>query len=80
MNVLWILNGCGLEGGSVTGGPVRFHEVSRRWKAMGATQRLMTTSGGEAMLRGLGCDLPVVRVPASVFLRKEPCRAFRLWS
>lgn len=47
---------------------------------MGATQRLMTTSGGETMLRGLGCDLSVVRVPASVFLRKEPCRAFRFWS
>ena len=77
-HALWILNGCGLEGGSITGGPVRFHEVSRRWGD--CEHLLMTTSGGETMLRGMGCELPLVRVPASLVLRREPCRAFRLWS
>lgn len=80
MNVLWILNGCGLEGGSITGGPVRFHEVSRRFASAMESQRLMTTSGGETMLRGMGCDIPAIPVPASLFLHREPCRAFRLWS
>ena len=80
MKVLWILNGCGLEGGSITGGPVRFHEISRRWLAKGVEQHLMTTSGGETMLRGMGCELPMTHVPASLLLRKEPVRAFRLWS
>ncbi len=32
------------------------------------------------MLRGMGCRLPSVRVPASLVLRREPCRAFRFWS
>ena len=80
MRILWILNGCGLEGGGITGGPVRFHEVSRRWQGRDCEQRLMTTSGGEAMLRGMGCALDAVRVPASLLLRREPARAFRLWS
>ena len=80
MNVLWILNGCGLEGGSITGGPVRFHEVSHRWRMNDCRQLLMTTSGGETMLRGMGCALDALRVPASLLLKREPCRAFRLWS
>ncbi len=80
MNIVWILNGCGLESRSITGGPVRFHEVSRRWTGPDVRQTLMTTSGGEAMLRGLGCALETVRVPAALFLKSEPCRAFRLWS
>jgi hypothetical protein len=29
-SILWILNGCGLEGKGITGGPVRFYEISRR--------------------------------------------------
>lgn len=78
--ILWILNGCGLEGGSITGGPVRFHEISRRWQEFGCEQKLMTTSGGETMLRGMGCSIPSSVVPASLFLKHEPCRAFRLWS
>ena len=78
--VLWILNGCGLEGGSVTGGPVRFHEVSRRWGGGDCAQHLLTTSGGETMLRGMGCAIPSTVVSASLLLRREPCRAFRLWS
>ena len=77
--LLWILNGCGLEGGSVTGGPVRFHEISRRWQG-GVEQRLMTTPGGERMLRRMGCAIEAGIVPASLFLRREPFRAFRLWS
>ncbi len=79
--VLWILNGCGLEGGSVTGGPVRFHEVSRRWGAADRVRQLLVTTGGEeAMLRGVGCAIPSVLTPASLLLRHEPFRAFRLWS
>lgn len=80
MHVLWILNGCGLEGGSITGGPVRFHEVSRRWTERGVAQSLLTTSGGETMLRAMGCSLNAAIVPASLFLRREPFRFFRLWS
>ena len=80
MRILWILNGCGLEGGSITGGPVRFHEISRRWQNRGCKQLLMTTLGGEMMLRGMGCSLDTVRVPASLLLKREPVRAFRLWS
>ncbi len=80
MRILWILNGCGLEGGSITGGPVRFHEISRRWQGRDCNQLLMTTLGGETMLRGMGCTLEAVRVPASLLLKREPVRAFRLWS
>ena len=80
MRILWILNGCGLEGGSITGGPVRFHEISRRWQGRDCEQLLMTTLGGETMLRGMGCSLDAVRVPASLLLKREPVRAFRLWS
>jgi glycosyltransferase involved in cell wall biosynthesis len=79
--IQWILNGCGLEAGSITGGPVRFHEVARRWRRQAeATQRLMTTSGGEGMLRAMGCDLPVTTVRAALLLRREPWRGLRLWS
>ena len=77
--VLWILNGCGLEGGSVTGGPVRFHEISSRWIGR-ADQLLMTTAGGERLCRSLGNEVADVLVRASLFLRREPVRAFRLWS
>lgn len=77
--VLWILNGCGLEGGSVTGGPVRFHEISSRWLGR-AEQLLMTTTGGERLCRSLGSEVADVPVRASLFLRREPVRAFRFWS
>ncbi len=80
MRILWVLNGCGLEGRVITGGPVRFNEVSRRFGGMGFEQHLMTTRGGDAMLGGMGCTLPRTIVPASFFLKKEPCRPFRLWS
>ncbi len=86
MNVVWILNGCGMEADSITGGPVRFHEISRRWqfqpgaKRSPPKQRLMTTLGGERMLRRMGCELPVLRVPASLVLRHEPARVLRFWS
>ena len=33
-SILWILNGCGLEGRGITGGPVRFH-IERRLIALG---------------------------------------------
>ena len=79
-NILWILNGCGLEGRSITGGPVRFHEISRRFARFGIKQHLLTTPGGQAMQRKLGCELPMTVVPASLLLRDEPCRPFRLWS
>lgn len=81
LTVQWILNGCGLEAGSITGGPVRFHEIARRWQAdKDLAQRLMTTSGGAGMLRGLGCDLPVTLVRAGLWARRERWRAQRLWS
>lgn len=79
-SLLWILNGCGLEGLSITGGPVRFHEISKRFAGLGFRQHLLTTSGGRAMQAKLGCDVPMTVVPASLFLRKEPCRIFRFWS
>ena len=79
-SILWILNGCGLEGHGITGGPVRFNEISSRFSGYGHTQHLLTTSGGRAMLRDLGCKLPMTVVPASILLKKEPCRPFRLWS
>lgn len=79
-SILWVLNGCGLEGKGITGGPVRFHEVSRRFAAFGHKQHLMTTEGGRVMQTTLGCTLPMTVVPSSLFFRKEPCRAFRFWS
>ena len=79
-SILWILNGCGLEGRGITGGPVRFHEVSKRFAANGRIQHLLTTPGGKAMQTTLGCQLPMTVVPASLLLRSEPCRPFRFWS
>ena len=79
-SILWILNGCGLEGRGITGGPVRFHEVSKRFAAAGHVQHLLTTPGGKAMQTTLGCKLPMTVVPASLLLRNEPCRPFRFWS
>lgn len=79
-SVLWILNGCGLEGKGITGGPVRFYEISRRFKSCGISQHLLTTGGGKTMQSTLGCDLPMTIVPASILLGKEPCRPFRFWS
>ena len=76
-SILWILNGCGLEGLSITGGPVRFHEVSSRFAGFGFRQHLLTTSGGKVMQTALGCDLPMTIVPASLLLRREPYRLFR---
>ncbi len=81
LTVQWILNGCGLERGSITGGPVRFHEISRRWRRDGRVdQHLLTTSGGAGMLRGMGCELPMSLVRASWLARRERLRATRLWS
>ena len=79
-SILWILNGCGLEGRGITGGPVRFHEVSKRFAADGRVQHLLTTLGGKTMQMTLGCELPMTVVPASLILRSEPCRPFRFWS
>ena len=79
-SILWILNGCGLEGRGITGGPVRFHEVSKRFAADGRVQHLLTTPGGKTMQTTLGCQLPMTVVPASLLLRSEPCRPFRFWS
>lgn len=79
-SILWILNGCGLEGKGITGGPVRFHEVSKRFSQSGISQHLMTTDGGREMQSTLGCKIPMSVVPASFLLTKEPCRPFRLWS
>jgi glycosyltransferase involved in cell wall biosynthesis len=82
MNVAWILNGCGLESGSITGSPIRFQAVSSRWQesVAGLTQVLVTTSGGERMLRKMGCAMPALRLPASLLLKEEPFKAFRFWS
>ena len=79
-SILWILNGCGLEGRGITGAPVRFHEVSKRFAADGRVQHLLTTPGGKTMQTTLGCKLPMTVVPASLLLRSEPCRPFRFWS
>lgn len=79
-SILWILNGCGLEGKGITGGPVRFHEISRRFTIRGFRQHLLTTDGGKAMQSTLGCSLPMTIAPSSLLLKKEPCRPFRLWS
>ena len=79
-SILWILNGCGLEGCGITGGPVRFHEISKRFAADGRAQHLLTTPGGKAMQTALGCQLPMTVVPASLLLRAEPFRPFRFWS
>jgi glycosyltransferase involved in cell wall biosynthesis len=84
MKVVWILNSYGLDSGAITGSPIRFHAISSRWKrdVPDLAQTLMTTVGGERVLRSVGCTLPVVRVPASLLLNREPfkMKAFRLWS
>lgn len=80
-HILWILNGCGMESGSITGGPVRFHEIARRWQATGAWQQtLQTTAGCEAMLRRMGCALPTRLTRAALLAKREWCRASRVWS
>ena len=79
-HILWILNGCGLESGSITGGPLRAHEISRRWQRGGLEQTLLTTPGGAAMLLRMGCQLPVWHVRASLLAKRETFRAMRLWS
>ena len=82
MKIAWLLNGCGLESRTITGSPIRFHAVSSRWRALHPEieQTLVTTSGGEQMLRRMGCELKVVRLPASLVLRAEPFKIFRFWS
>lgn len=82
MTITWILNGCGLESGSITGSPIRFQAVSSRWQASrtGVVQTLVTTSGGERMLRKMGCAMPAVGLPASFLLKEEPFKVFRFWS
>jgi glycosyltransferase involved in cell wall biosynthesis len=80
-HILWILNGCGMESGSITGGPVRFHEISRRLQGTGAwAQTLQTTTGGAAMLRRMGCTLPTRRTRAALVAKRELFRVSRLWS
>lgn len=79
-SILWILNGCGLEGRTITGGPVRFHEISRRFAGFGFRQHVLTTPGGKTLLAALGCKLPATVVPASLLFRQEPCKPFRFWS
>ena len=80
--LLWILNGCGMESGSITGGPVRFHEISRRWlcREGGERQQVMTTAGGAGMLRRMGCTLPLIHVPAALLANREWFRMQRFWS
>jgi len=81
MRFVWILNGCGLQAEGVTGGPLRFHAVSRRWAGAGRGEHiLLTTGGGAGMVRGMGGTLPAQIVRASLVLGREPCKAFRLWS
>jgi glycosyltransferase involved in cell wall biosynthesis len=82
MRLVWILNGCGLESGTVTGSPLRFHAVSRRWQDKAEVeQSLVTTPGGAEMLRRMGSTVPVSRLlPASLVLRREPFVPFRFWS
>ena len=84
MKIVWVLNSYGLDSGAVTGSPIRFHAISSRWQknVSGIEQMLLTTSGGERVLRGVGCTLPILRVPASLVLKREPfkIKAFRLWS
>lgn len=82
MKVIWILNGCGLEYGSVTGSPIKCQAISAQWQALpdGPEQTLLTTTGGERMLRQMGCSLPTVCLPAALVLKQEPFKAFRLWS
>lgn len=79
-SILWVLNGCGLEGKGITGGPVRFYEISKRFANKGIVQHLLTTPGGEQMQRTLGCELSMSVAPAALFLKNEPCRPFRFWS
>lgn len=79
--ILWILNGCGLVSNSITGGPLRFFEVSRRWQARpDIEQSLLTTSGGEKMLSSMGMTIPTLKVRCSFFCKKEYFRFLRLWS
>jgi len=82
MKIVWIMNGCGLVDYAITGGPLRFHEVSSRWAQAQPdfNHILLTTSGGAGMLSKMGCTFPVQLLPASMLLKKEPFKAFRLWS
>jgi len=80
MRLVWILNGCGLKVEGITGGPLRFHAVSRRWAEKGCDQRVLTTSGGKGQIHNMGSTLPTQTLPASLWMKKEPCKPFRIWS
>ena len=82
MKIIWMLTSYGLDSGAITGSPIRFHAVSSRWQKSVSEleQVLVTTSGGERVLRSMGCCFPMVQVPCSLLIKREPCKAFRLWS
>jgi glycosyltransferase involved in cell wall biosynthesis len=81
IKILWILNGCGLVSNTITGGPLRFFEVSKRWQArVDIDQSLLTTSGGETMLSSMGMTIPTVKIRCSIFGKKEYYRFLKLWS
>jgi glycosyltransferase involved in cell wall biosynthesis len=82
MRIVWILTACGLVGNVITGGPVRFHSVSQRWaKKQGCDdQVVLTTSGGKELIGSMGSTLSMQILPASLLVKKEPFKAFRLYS
>jgi glycosyltransferase involved in cell wall biosynthesis len=79
--ILWVLNGCGLQGTGLSGGVLRFHEIARRWWRDGwRDQALLATEGGIGVLRPMLNPLPVARVPAGIVARREFTRLQRPWS
>lgn len=82
MKITWILNGEGLCSDTLTGSPKRFLAVSSRWTSVhkAVKQQLVTTCGGSSITSQMGCELPKYVLPASFFLKKEPFKAFRIWS
>jgi glycosyltransferase involved in cell wall biosynthesis len=81
MRIVWILNGCGLVKDVITGGPIRFHAISKRWLENNCNDQIvLTTSGGKGLINKLGNTLDTQILPASLWLKNEPFKAFRLYS
>lgn len=79
-DVLWIMNGCGLDS-RMSGGPFRCCEILRRWQCTGrVSQRMLTTPGGAGLLAAAQVPVAPMVVPASLWARREVSRLLRVWS
>jgi len=83
MKIAWIMNGCGLNKIGISGGEIRFSAISSRWINKGNNEQLIiTTSGGIELLKKVNLEDKLTKyiLPASLFVKTEPFKAFRFYS